>query len=371
MRNTKNTQNILHISRTMGQGGAEKVVEQLCTDLKGWRFVVASTGGYRVKTLQNHNATHYDIPDIASKNPITMLKIIKKLNSIVKKEHINIIHSHHRMAAFYARILKLKNKNLQLIYTAHNVYNDKKILSRLSISNTKIIACGKNVKDNLTKFYKISEKKVTLIPNSVKLPNVKSLNTLPQKHKNQVYLASISRLVDDKGIDIFIDALYIIKEKQLLNFHAFIFGEGEKRTLLEDKVKKNQLQQNITFLGFQEDALSLITPIDIIVSPSRREGLPLTIIELFALGKTIIASDIDSHKEIINNGFNGILFQSENIEDLAQKILKFAQNKKVLRTTAQNAKDEYLNKYNFNVFLAKYNNVYRFSNYTTDLKKIK
>ncbi len=352
------TPNVLHISRTMGQGGAEKIVEQLCCDIKNHKFIVASTGGYRINNLKKHHTAHYTIPDIASKNPFTMFKTIIILKSIIKKERIGIIHSHHRMAAFYAQLLKMQHPKLRLIYTAHNVYTDKKKLSHFSFRDTKIIACGKSVEKNLTDFYQLPSNQIALITNSVKKPELHETNLLPPKPKGQVYLASISRITNDKGIDIFIQALSLIKQNNSLNFHAFIIGDGEQRHELENQTKRLGLSNHITFLGFQQDALSIITPIDILISPSRREGLPLTLIELLAIGKPVIVSDIDNHKEIITDKRNGLLFKSEDTESLAAQIIRLATGLKLQSKIRQNAKSTYDHTYNYINFLKKYNSLY-------------
>lgn len=69
-------QNILFIVRTMGLGGTENVVLQLCEILsdKVNKIVVCSSGGVHEKKLQEMGIKHYLIPDIASKNPMDMLK---------------------------------------------------------------------------------------------------------------------------------------------------------------------------------------------------------------------------------------------------------------------------------------------------------
>ena len=123
---------VLHISRTMGQGGAEKVVYQLCVGNNSYESVVASTGGYYLNDLANNNIKHYIIPDLNSKNPFLMIKTIFLLLKIIKEEKVNIIHSHHRMAAFYSRILCYFVKASR-VYTAHNVFYDKKVLLRFSL----------------------------------------------------------------------------------------------------------------------------------------------------------------------------------------------------------------------------------------------
>ena len=71
--------NILHISRTMGQGGAEKVVFQICKDSNKYKMFVASTGGFYENDLKKYGIKHYRIPDIARKNPLVLLKTFLRL----------------------------------------------------------------------------------------------------------------------------------------------------------------------------------------------------------------------------------------------------------------------------------------------------
>jgi len=107
-------QNVLFFSRTMGQGGAERVVLQLCKVLRPFvnKIVVCSSGGVFVKELNDMNITHYEIIDIERKSPCIFLKNWVRLRRIIKKENITVIHAHHRMAALYTRILCWRKKSL-------------------------------------------------------------------------------------------------------------------------------------------------------------------------------------------------------------------------------------------------------------------
>ena len=99
--------NILHISRTMDIGGAEKIVYQLATDLKEEfeNVHVASTGGLWEEELNKNGIKHHKILDVESKSPKTLATNFNTLRKIIKENKIDIIHTHHRMAAFYARLL--------------------------------------------------------------------------------------------------------------------------------------------------------------------------------------------------------------------------------------------------------------------------
>ena len=164
--------NILHISRTMGQGGAEKVVYQICKDIKekDLNMYVASTGGYLSKKLEEQGIVNINIPDIDKKNPVLMLKTLIILYKTIKKYDISIVHSHHRMAAFYSIILNIFNRKFKRVYTAHNIFEDKKKLMRFSLKGSKIVAVGNSVKRNLEEFYKINTSQIELIYNSVEFP---------------------------------------------------------------------------------------------------------------------------------------------------------------------------------------------------------
>ena len=140
-------ENILFLVRTMGLGGTENVVLQLCEILcdKVKKIVVCSSGGVHEEKLKTLGISHYTIPDIASKKTKDMLKIYLAIRTIIKNEKITIIHSHHRMAAFYAQLAA--PKEVVKIANAHNTFNDKRKLTKFAYHNTKIVAVGEWLKE--------------------------------------------------------------------------------------------------------------------------------------------------------------------------------------------------------------------------------
>lgn len=91
---------------------------------------------------------HYAIADIASKNPMDMLKNYREIKSIIKKERITLVHAHHRMAAFYAELCA--PKGVTKVANAHNTFTDKKKLTQFAYRDTRVIAVGERVRENLT-----------------------------------------------------------------------------------------------------------------------------------------------------------------------------------------------------------------------------
>ena len=343
---------ILHISRTMGQGGAEKVVYQLCKDCNIESFV-ASSGGAYVAQLKKIGIKHCKINDIANKNPFVFIYNLKILDKFVRQKGITIIHSHHRMAALYAQILKMRNKNLQLVYTAHNAFYDKKALLRFALRNTKIVACGESVKKNLVDYYGFPCEKIKVINNSVEIPNnIKEANI--GKTKNSFNIGIIGRLTEQKGVDIFIKAFSYLDK----NVHGFVVGDGELRNELTNLVKTMGLEKRITFLGYREDIFEIIKALDLIVSASRWEGFPLTPLEAFGCRKTIVASNIPGNNDIVRNKENGLLFRADNADDLADALTLITNNHLLRSSLEKQAKIDFNNKYKYNIFIEEYRRVY-------------
>ena len=75
---------VLHISRTMGQGGAEKIVYQLCRDNSAEEQIVVSCGGVYADKLEQDGIKQYKIPDLDNKNPFIMLKCLALIFTIVR-----------------------------------------------------------------------------------------------------------------------------------------------------------------------------------------------------------------------------------------------------------------------------------------------
>lgn len=356
--------NILHISRTMGQGGAEKIVYQLATGMKekGQGICVASTGGVYAGQLKKHHIPHYGLDDLEHKNPGVILRTLWRLHRIIKKEKIDIIHTHHRMAALYARILKLFYPKIKLIYTAHNVFTNKKLLTSLSLSGTFIAAVGKNVKQNLVEFFGLKEKKIRIIYNAVHIEkkDTDKHSAMLESLKKQNYLlvAAIGRLSEQKGIDVFIRAVYEVKKK-IPQVKGVIIGDGEQREELEKLTSDLGLTSDIIFLGYQKYITALIGQIDLVVMPSRWEGFPLTPIEVFAMQKTVAASDIGGIREIVRNGENGLLVPKDEAEAFGEAIVKLLTDDELRSCLEKNGKADYESRYDYESFIRQYEMFYR------------
>ena len=354
MKNENRKNNILHISRTMDIGGAERIVFQLSSDLKDEfdSVHVASTGGLWESELAAQGIQHHKILDIDSKNPVTVLKLLFSIHQIIKQKGITIVHTHHRMAAFYIRLLKLVHPKLIHVYTAHNVFEDKLPLYGFALKNAKSVAVGEAVNKNLKEDVGITDSRV--IYNGVVLKETDEQVDEIISYDG-IKLGCIARLSEQKGLTYLLDAMSLLTVKDI---RLFIVGDGELRNELENKVKELHLQDSVTFLGYRKDIAECINSFDFCVLPSVFEGFGLVAIEAFMNSKTLVATAIPGLNEVVTNE-NGVLVPAKDPAALASAIDKLAMDATLRQELSSQAKKDYENKFSYPMFLENYRALYR------------
>ena len=171
---------------------------------------------------------------------------------------------------------------------------------------------------------KYKSKELHIIPNGTKIQKHKK-NTLSTKIKYMF----CGRIDHTKGLDLALKALGNIKQRGINNFVFHIYGEGDNVYINKCKsiIKVLNLTNEVVFCGKKEDIQKYYPLYNILLMPTRmREPFGLVIIEAMAAGVVPIATNAYGPAEIIDNYKNGLLFKSENIEDLSTKILELHTN---------------------------------------------
>lgn len=346
---------ILFFTRTMKLGGTENVILQLCDIFKDRvdKIIVCSCGGVNVEKLNKMGIKHYEIPDIASKTVGNIRKTLSVLKSIVKNEKITVIHTHHRMAAFYTRLFGLHKKCL-FINTSHNTFYDKKKLTRFAYKKANLVACGEMVKKNLEDYFQLSN--VSAITNSVYpfTGRVTLDKDIERMHREGKFvIANVGRLSEQKGMEYYLDAIPKVVSKYP-NTRFLVVGEGEDRAKLEHMVDQLGIKEYVLFMGYRNDVQNIMSQVDLIVLSSLWEGYPLTPIEAFSVGKTIIATAVDGTVEIVEDDVNGYLINARDCQEIADKIIYLQENRKKLLEMEKEAKCKYKEKLSFEKFSQHY-----------------
>ena len=352
METTSKKIKLTHIICSLGYGGAERFLIDLIknTDQEKYEISVLCVieGGPLVKELELNGIETLIIGKKTKLGISTIWKIYKYL----KKEKIQIVHTHLFAGDTWGRIAAVLARTSVIISTEHSVNFNEGIIKRLvkkflSYFTDKIVAISKTVKENSQKRDWINPKKIDVIYNGINLekfslPPLTPLRLGGETVGANIILGFVARLEKEKGAEYLIKAMSTTEGSLLQNIQRDIelkiLGDGTQRKNLETMSEQFGLKDKIEFLGFKNNPANFYQEIDILIIPSLWEGLSITALEAMASGVPIIASNTGGLKEIIEDGKSGLLFESENSKDLAKKIFWAIKNYDKINLMAKKAK---------------------------------
>lgn len=215
------------------------------------------------------------------------------------------------------------------------------VLNRFLINNalSSLIVNSEATKSELIgKGDLISDKsKIHLIYNGLEIQEA-----FEKKESSKLILGNVGRMVEQKGQHYLIDLS--IKLNQLNVDHILkIVGSGKLESDLKARAANNP---NIEFLGFKDDLRSFYSGLDIFVLSSKWEGFGYVIAEAMHEGTPVVAFNLSSNPELIENNVNGLLIEPFDIDTMAKKIKALYEDKELLKKMGITARDTI--KTNFN-----------------------
>jgi glycosyltransferase involved in cell wall biosynthesis len=257
--------------------------------------------------------------------------VLKDLITLFKLERPDVVHLNSSkiggLGALAARLSGIRT----IVFTAHGWPHKEPrafpvkaaiwLLSWITLAlSTKVIAVSENDVRLTPAFF--SRKKVTLVRNGASPFPLKSRAdaraelSLPSLAK---VILSIAELHMNKGIDTAIHAFAELSSAHPDWLYAVI-GEGEEREHLETCIRHYKLEGRVLLLGFKADARRYLSAADLFLLPSRKEGLPLTLLEAGLASLPSVATRVGGMPEVIRHKDTGLLAPSENPHALARTL---------------------------------------------------
>lgn len=161
---------------------------------------------------------------------------------------------------------------------------------------------------------------VDLVPGSG--IDLKKFHTVPFKRNETFTFLLVSRLITDKGILDYIEAVKSLRKDGLqARFQILGAMDPEHKRGIQVAVIREWIENNIIeYLGTTRDVRKYIQHADCIVLPSYREGTPRTLLEAASSGKPIIATDVPGCNHVVVDRYNGFLCRMKDSSDLAAKM---------------------------------------------------
>ena len=152
-----------------------------------------------------------------------------------------------------------------------------------------------------------------------------------------------------KGVDVLIKAFHIVK-KEFPEYRLKIIGHCEDRSYFKNLADNDPRIEFYPGLPFK-DVQKQIASSTMLVLPSRTETMGRVLLEAMAHGKPVIGSRVDGIPYVIEDGVNGLLFESENSVDLSRKIVEIIEGFELRNFLKMNAKQSINSKYTENSYI--------------------
>lgn len=307
---------IIFVLHSHGAGGAERHLVQLMQGLSTSGIECVYAGPLDGWLGQQLLAAGFRCTQISFTGFFDLLSLWR-LMRLIRSEKPEIVHGHLTRGAYYSG-LAAKFSGVVNIATAHST-NAGKWFGRAKI----IIAVSAAVNRFLVQCGYPAEKVRTVHH------GVPDYSTLPRTSKETLYkelavregpvLAMVARFMPAKGHDIALRALASIKQKK---WTLILAGSLDTPYAKEMQTLAQELEigDRIRFIGHRDDVHNIYGCADILLAPSRREALSLTLLEAAAFGLPIVATDVGGIREAVADGETGLLVDSENPRALADAI---------------------------------------------------
>ena len=327
---------VAQILPSLISGGVERETIEIAKGLvkNNYKSLVISSGGSLVCEVRENMAEHITMP-VASKNPFIIWKNVYRLQQLIKDRDIKLLHARSRAPA-WSTYYACSKADIPFVTTVHGTYSTspalKKIYNQIMLKGDAVIAISHFIKNYILQNYKVDESKIVLIPRGVDTDyfnpeaiDKETLKRFKAKYKleeSRPVILLPGRFTSWKGHELLVQSINKIKN---LDFACIMVGDDVKDKAyvkrVDNLINSYNLREKIKLFGSEHNMLYLYAISDIVVSSSTRpEAFGRVAVEAQAMKKIVIGSNIGGSTETIIDEKTGLLFDNQNIDDLADKI---------------------------------------------------
>lgn len=298
----------------------------------------------------------FDVPFSRSPKSKKNLEAKKILQRIIDDGKYDVIHCNTPMGGIVTRLAakKARKQGTKVFYTAHGFHffegaPKKNWMIYYPIEKTFSRKCDKliciNEEDYRTAKAKgfhcqverihgvgVDEKRYYPVDEAEKRRLRKEMGY----GENQKLLLCVGELLPNKNQKMAIHAMQKIV-KEYPDAILFIAGNGPEKESIENEIKLCGLENNVEMLGYCTHLQDYQHIADVLISCSKREGLPLNIVESMLSKTPVVATINRGHKELIRDGETGYLVNYDDVDAMAERVLQLLVNEQMARDISSRA----------------------------------
>ena len=331
---------VLHVITSLRTGGAERLMVDLLPRLRERGLVVelAVLDGTQTDFYSALEALGIRIHVLGmGVRAMHSPRCIPALRRLMRQ--FDVIHTHNTPCQFFVAIASVGMKQApKLVTTEHSTMNRRRnsflfrLLDKWMYGRyNKIIGVSDSTTLSLLNYLHGLQQSIT-INNGIAVDaflHATAAQDIMEAFGQNKRLVMSAAFRYPKDHETIILALHLLPD----DYHLLLAGDGNRRRIVEEFVKQEQLSQRVHFLGNRNDVANVLKAADVIVMSSRYEGLSLSSLEGLASGRPVVASDVPGLREIVGNA--GILFPQGDAQALAKTILALEEHPKLRQQTIE------------------------------------
>lgn len=360
---------VLHILDSLNRGGAEMLMLDICCNAKecGLDLHFMATGGGNLEDeFRGSGVPFYRLQRRLPIDPLLVLE----MRGIFKREEFDVIHNYQAVAGMHSWLASagLDAKHV-LGYQGFfgdfkNRWTTKFLAPRMDAN----ISCSAGLLDWLRDSEGIDVSRFHVVFNGAdperlmaEGANLRAELDLPGDSFLFGMLAHFYR--DPRKDHKTLCLAFAQVAARLPNAHLILAGKTEpgaeeKRKECEAICLEADLSDRVHFLGFREDAARVVAALDVNVLSSLHEGFPVSLVEAMLVGKACVLSDIPPHVEASENGKYAEIFRTGDANELADKMLRLAEDQAHRQKLADGARTHALETLSIRAHIEKLKRVY-------------
>lgn len=284
--------------------------------------------------LRRAGARCFDLPMERSIRPGRDLAHLLALERLLLRERPDVVHTHSSKAGVLGRLASMQADVGARVHTPHtfaflfrSMFGPAKrglfrsIETYLSAASAAVIAVSAGEAETMAGSGVVPSARVRTVPNGIDPRPFEAAVPLDLEAlgvpRSAPSACVVGLLNVAKGQDL---ALAALARPGLEALHLVLAGHGEELAALRALAVQLGVADRAHFLGWRDDAPRLIAACDLVLLPSRWEGMPYIVLEAMAAAKPVVATRVDGARELVVPGVTGELADVEDTTDLARAV---------------------------------------------------
>jgi glycosyltransferase involved in cell wall biosynthesis len=321
------------VTTELRPGGAERCLTNIALGLDHEQFLpqvyalAPEPRSAESQLVDALRAAHIPVHILGARSKLRIFSAVRKLRALLEQQRPHVLQSF----LFHANVVcAMATKHLDVpLFGGLRVAQPQTLRQfvdrRYARRFTKFVCVSQSVADHAANVGKLPREKLVVIPNGIDLAEFDQAalasSSAPDCAPQQRALMFVGRLDHQKGADLLVDAM-----SQILpvwpQHDLVIVGDGTERAKLEIEAARRGLASRIHFTGWRADASKCLAAAEIVVLPSRYEGMSNVLLEAMAAGKPIVATSVEGVREVLGPLADQQTCAANNVQALAGAVLK-------------------------------------------------